>query len=290
MIMHKAAFLLNACLKYSFAHAIIKLIILFRDMLTYNLCGGKMEKVYRQGNGPVSGTLKLIGVIFTLVGIGLLIGGSFWLVRDINFVKQADVVQAEITKITERRDSDGDISHTVYVEYEYNGERFFEKLSEYSSSMYEGKRIELYIDPQAPSEVRYARMAYFASILFFIMGGVFSVVGFVIMRAYSRSRKNEYMDTHGREMNSTAEYGSSGAEACIYAEIIDCALDNTYSEDERKPWRLYCRYADEQLREHYYTSDPIWTDGSKYIGRIVPVYVQDDEHYRVYVEALLKES
>lgn len=247
-----------------------------------------MGKVYEQKSGSSSAALKLVGMIFMLVGIGMLIGGGFWLVRDINFIKQADVVQAEITRITERRDSDGDISHTVYVQYEYNGESFSERLSEYSSSMYEGKSIELYIDPQEPSKVRYAKMAYFGAIVFLGMGGIFSVVGFFVMLAYGRSKKKEYTGNVDQEPYGMGH--GTGSEVCVYAEVIDCALDNTYNEDEKKPWRLYCRYTDEQLREHYYTSDPIWADGAKYIGRMVPVYVQDDQHYRVYVDALLKES
>lgn len=236
------------------------------------------------------GSLKLFGMVFMLVGIGMLLGGGFTVVRDRNFVAQADMVQAEITKITEYADSDGDVSHTVYVQYEYNGQFFSSRLSEYSSSMYVGKSIELYINPQAPSEVRYARMVYFGSAMLLIMGGIFFVVGFCVLLAYSRSRKREYTDYDDKAPYSAAGYGAVSAEACVYAEIIDCALDYTYNDSEKKPWRLYCRYTDEQLREHYYTSDPIWTDGKKYIGRMVPVYVQDEEHYRVYAEALSKES
>lgn len=241
-----------------------------------------MGKMYVKKSGPS----KLMGIIFMLIGIGMLVVGAFWLVGEINFVKRADVVQAEITRITERRDSDGDSSHTVYVQYEYNGESFSERLSEYSSSMYEGKRIELYIDPQEPSKVRYAKMAYFGAVLFFIMGGIFSVVGFFVMLAGSRSKKAGYADADDSELHGMTE----NDEVCVYAEIIDCAVDYSYSDSEKKPWRLYCRYTDEQRREHYYTSDPIWADGSEYIGRIVPVYVKDDEHYRVYAKALLKES
>ena len=94
-----------------------------------------------------NGFLALFGGIFALVGLGLLIGGIIWFTSTKKFISNADVVSATITEIDTYRDRDGDYHHSVFVAYEYAGRNYDVYLPEYSSSMYEGKKINVYVDP-----------------------------------------------------------------------------------------------------------------------------------------------
>ena len=88
-----------------------------------------------------NGFLALFGGIFALVGVGLLVGGVIWFTSTKKFVSNAEVIPATITEIEMYRDSDGDMRHTVFVSYVYNGRNYDVYLPEYNSGMYEGKVI-----------------------------------------------------------------------------------------------------------------------------------------------------
>ena len=245
-------------------------------------------KMYRRRSRLSPKASMLVGVIFGIVGLCMLVGGLFWLVNERDFLERAEIIDAEITRIYTSVDSDGDRSHSVYVEYVYRGVSYSERLSEYSSSMTEGKEIQLYIDPENPTRIRYTNMAYFGPVFLMSMGVLFLTMGVIFTWFFAKKVKMQRENSYSENESGNIGHTNDG-KTCIYAEIYDCTLDNTY-EGEKKPWRLHCRYVDEQQREHYYSSAPMWEDGRKYIGRMVPVYVQDEEHYQVYTEALSEKS
>ena len=63
----------------------------------------------------------LFSSVFLFIGLGLLAGAVFWTYYASMFKKQAVEIPAEIAAIEAYRNSDGDISHQVYVNYEYDG-------------------------------------------------------------------------------------------------------------------------------------------------------------------------
>lgn len=98
-----------------------------------------------------------IGVIFFLVGAVFLIimaaNTSAWA----EFKKDAVPVTAEITDIdtyTKRSVSSKKRKtyHDVYIEYEYEGKTYTGELNYYSSGMKRGDDVEIFIDPENPSE------------------------------------------------------------------------------------------------------------------------------------------
>ena len=74
----------------------------------------------------ISAFLMLFSGIFLTVGIALFAGGVYWLVNALNFKATAEKITGEITRIESYRDSDGDMSHSVFVTYHYGGEQFKE--------------------------------------------------------------------------------------------------------------------------------------------------------------------
>ncbi|MDY3792131.1 MAG: DUF3592 domain-containing protein [Oscillospiraceae bacterium] len=100
----------------------------------------------------------LIGVIFFLFGVVFLIVPIVSVAGWEDFKKDAVPVTATISDIRTHtsRSSNGKrrTYHDVYVEYEYEGESYYEELDHYSSGMREGDEVEMLIDPNNPSKNR----------------------------------------------------------------------------------------------------------------------------------------
>ena len=101
----------------------------------------------------------LIGWIFFLFGVVFLIVPIVSVVTWEDFKKDAVSVSATITDIkthTERSTNSGKrrTTHSVYIEYEYEGDRYYEQLDHYNSGMRRGDEVEILIDPDDPSRNR----------------------------------------------------------------------------------------------------------------------------------------
>lgn len=101
----------------------------------------------------IGGVFSLVAVIMLLVSVGTRISWN-------SFKKTAVSVTAEITDIQVRRERSHSSSnsrnttttyHDVYVEYDYNGQHYSEKLGYYYSGMAKGDEITILIDPNDPT-------------------------------------------------------------------------------------------------------------------------------------------
>ncbi len=100
----------------------------------------------------IGGVFSLVAVIMLLVSVGTRISWN-------SFKETAVSVTAEITDIQVRRERSHSSSnsrnttttyHDVYVEYDYNGQHYSEKLDYYYSGMAKGDEITILIDPNDP--------------------------------------------------------------------------------------------------------------------------------------------
>lgn len=103
----------------------------------------------------------IIGAVFSLVAAVMIFVSVGTRISWNKFSETAVSVTAEITDIQVRRErrhsSTGSRSrnttttyHDVYVEYDYNGQHYSEKLGYYYSGMAEGDEITILIDPNDP--------------------------------------------------------------------------------------------------------------------------------------------
>lgn len=218
--------------------------------------------------------------IFLAAGLGLFAGGLVWLISCFHFRETAVEIPAVITEITRQRDSDGEYHHSVYISYKYDGE-FFENIpiNSYSSSMYEGKEITLYCDPEHPEKVKVSSMFYFGPILLMGMGTFFSVISgtilIVILNVVSKRKK---IKTQGR---------------IIYATVEKIVYNERYSVNGSYPYVIYCTYRDDYRDITYrFKSENIWSDPSALfpVGSSIEVRVDEKDYskYYVNVEAMEK--
>lgn len=104
-------------------------------------------------------TTSFLFLIFSLIGIAVLIYSSSARKTDKAFFENAEPVTATICEIEKRetKDSDGNIKyeHHVYVDYEIDGQKYNNVyLCKYPGGMFEGDAVEAFYDPSNPTDIR----------------------------------------------------------------------------------------------------------------------------------------
>lgn len=215
----------------------------------------------------------LVPSIFLIAGICMFIWGIGWLVSALQFKATAVEVPGKITRIDSAYDDDGDEHYSVFVSYEYNGERYENvRINSYSSSMYEGKEIVLYCDPDKPRHIQVKSMLYFPPVFLMAFGLVFGLVGggftiSVMIRSMNRKR--------------LMQLGSS-----IYATVEEIAYVTSTSVNGRHPFVIYCTYRDEYKDVTYrFKSENLWSDPSAVfpVGSMIEVKVDPNDYSKYYV-------
>lgn len=110
-------------------------------------------------------------IFCTLFGfaIVLLVVASIIVSQTVKYSKNGVKTYATITKIeTVNNLGDDDVTHTVYVEFFVNGEKYEGKLDTYVYSMKKGKKVPVYYMPDNPNKFIYAgQPGLFPSMLYF---------------------------------------------------------------------------------------------------------------------------
>lgn len=212
----------------------------------------------------------VFGGIFTACGLIMLVIGICFAMSNAHFVKGAENVKGTITDIVSYRDHDGDLEHEVYVEYEYEGNRYETRLNEYSSSMNIGKSIDLYVDPKDPYSAKGKGSIYILPIVFSVIGGVFTCVGLPFILIGMRKQR------HRKAMLENGE--------CLYAIVVGSGINHAYRMNHRNPYWIDCQYQDPATGEQYlFRSGHVWEDPACYMGQQVPVYVNRNDRSQYYV-------
>lgn len=213
--------------------------------------------------------------IFSMVGIGLLIGGICSGIYFANFKSEAVKITGEITEIREAYDSDDGIEYQAYVSYSYDGKDYENvPLNSYSSSMYEGKEIELLCDPEHPGRVMVGSLGIILPAVLGGMGIIFTLVGIIPLIVMMRKKKKQ---------KEVLERGY-----VIQATVTDIQQNRNYSVNGRHPYVIYCSYKDMGQDVTYkFKSENLWTDPTGVLppGSTVGVYVMPNDYSRYYVDA-----
>lgn len=219
-----------------------------------------------------NGTEKLIFGIFLAVGLILAGIGVGWLVNSINVSNKALTTTAVITEIDTYRDSDGDRHHNVYISYEVDGVTYDDvRLGEYSSSMYEGKEIEIKYLEDKPGKP-YASL-WMGPIMLMIMGLIFGLVGGV---GFFATLKNKIQ---GKKLIAEGR--------CLQATVESIDWNRNYRVNGQSPYVIICTYKDEFSNTVYrFKSGNIWYDPSIKlpVGSLVDVYVDPQDYSKHYVD------
>ncbi len=219
-----------------------------------------------------AGVTNLIGIVFFLVGILLIIVSVFTYVGNKQFESNAEKIMATITDIdTYRTRSNGKTKtrHNVYIEYEVDGKVYNRELNYYTSSMYEGKEIEVMYNPNNPADVRaYENIAF---IILAFMGLVFGAVGGGMFFAnVAAGGKRKKLMENGEPVTGT---------------ITDIITVTNVRINGRHPFKAEVEVIDPYTSEKYlYSSKQVINDISYMVGSTVDVYVDPNDKSKYYVD------
>lgn len=214
---------------------------------------------------------KILGISFFAVGVLMLVIALVCAFFSWNAKNTSEEVTGTITEIYSGRGDNSTGNSGISVEYSYRGQKYEGYLSEYSSGMWVGKDIALYVNREDPHQVRTASLLYLPTLIlgcigvpFFVIGGVFLLI------VRKRKKKKQYLLRNGRQ---------------VMAEVTGGRLNYNYAVNGRHPWKMECKYEDIYSGELYlFSSENIWIDPELYIGQQVAVYVDADNYRKYYVD------
>lgn len=138
-------------------------------------------------------TIKILITSF-LIGIVLLGVATFIAIRTHNIRESYDITSARIDEITTQhrnnatRRHKSKRTHSVYISYEYNGQKYEDVYYKYyNSSMRVGKTIKVYVNPNNPKQVEsgnYTLAIIFAAFAIGVM--IFGVGSSMVVRRMTR--------------------------------------------------------------------------------------------------------
>jgi len=132
------------------------------------------NNVVKVAGSIVGIALMLFAGIFLLIGIIFLILSAVFLEVNKSHAENYIPTEAVISEI--RLCSD---SSDAYATYVVDGKKLKAKLDVYSSDMYEGQQIEIYYNPENPSDVTYLEGMRTFTTIFLIVGSVLTFVGLI---------------------------------------------------------------------------------------------------------------
>ena len=186
---------------------------------------------------------RLIWLIFAGVGAILLIVGAVVCIHIFDYGDKVDTTGV-ITEISEHQGRNRDRDYDVYVAYEVDGTPYESRLNSYTSSYYEGKKIDIYYDRDDPRRIGTKEL----NGLFLILPGIgllFFGMGAIGLAVLARKdRRGEALRENSRRV--TAEY-------------VETELNVYYSVNNRNPYRVVCRWRDPESGEtRTFKSENLW--------------------------------
>lgn len=182
----------------------------------------------------LNGMFTFMGLLFFFIGIFIHLDNK-------EFQEKADVVLARIVQIDEYKeydDGETEYYYDVFVNYEYNGE-FFEyiEIDTYTSSMREGKEIELYVDPSNPMDARYGGGDILFLLCFSSIGGLFALIGISMsIKDFFKMLKNKKIKLSGR---------------CYRCFIVAIEEDYSFTSNGRPSLVAVCSYGEKTFRSKH---------------------------------------
>jgi hypothetical protein len=217
----------------------------------------------------------IIGVIFSTIGVILLVVGIFISIKSLDFQKNAVKGTAVIENIdpgnsTRKHYSSGSAS----VKYTVDGKVYHSRLNEYSSGMYIGQKVEIYYDPNIPSHMQTSNGWIDALEILIVLGSVFSIIGFVQLFVQMKKKNLK---------QNLLSYGE-----LVYADTEEISKNSHLSVNGENPYRITCKWLDSSSGVCYtYISENFWqltkaiTDAKK-----IPVYIDRQKPRKKYYVAL----
>lgn len=214
---------------------------------------------------------KLIWPLFALVGTIFLIIGIVSFKYIFDYSNKVDT-QGTITRIV----SDFDDDYDVYVSYRVDGKTYNSRLNYYSSSFYEGKKINIYYDKDNPNKIG-SKSRNLIFLVFPLLGLIFFIIGLVgIIFKHKKKKMFKELKKNGR---------------LIYANYVQITLNETLTVNGKHPYNIICEWkSPENNKVYIFKSENIWINPDIIMNNNItkiPVYINETvDKYYVDVESI----
>jgi hypothetical protein len=200
---------------------------------------------------------RIIGPLFSLIGIGLLLGAIAMVVSTMNFRTKASATQGVVVDMIQSGGGSSGVMYKPVYEYQdQNGRthRYTPSASSNPPAHRMGERMLIYFDPQHPEEAAASGFmaTWFLPSIFGFLGTIFAAIGFGLFFATLRTRRIK------------ARLAKSGRR--IQARYTGTERNHSIRVNGRSPWRLTAQWQNPSSgRVHVFESENIWYDPSEYV-------------------------
>ena len=213
-------------------------------------------------------------IAFLIIGIIITSIGLYTSIKMLDNSNKEDTI-GTITSIV----STSSDTPNVYVTYDVDGRSYTSVINGYSSSFYEGKKIDIYYMKNDPNTIGSKKLELLLLLIPF-MGLIFLLIGGInIFKVISNKKKKERLIKTGIKIEAT---------------YIETNTNFNLRVLERNPSNIICEYDDPISKNTYkFKSERLWYDPSLYISdceiETFTVYVNknDMKDYYVDIEELI---
>ena len=198
-----------------------------------------------------------IKYLFTIIGIGLLIGTFFTYINTSNFVEIAITSQGTVVDLVELENSSNSISYKPLVQFIDKTGKRIEFLSPSSSnppSYQNEEKVEVLYNPDSPNDAKLKGLfsIWGGTIIMGILGVTLTIIGVSIF-------------IFDKKKNDTLKYlQQNGTTIETDFQIVDINLN--YTVNGQNPYQIVSEWINPSTSKlHVFTSDNIWFDPTKYI-------------------------
>jgi hypothetical protein len=201
--------------------------------------------------------MKLIGVIFTCIGLLFFLIGGFLFYQEFSFRQSAVKVQGTVKEIGSYKGSKSGTQYYPVVEFRTEDGKLYTFKSDISSSSPEytaGETVIVYYDPKDPLEADLSGLNEMILIgsIFGGIGLVFGSIGGIFLFLYIRRQK----EIAWLKQNGTA----------VEADFDSVEHDTSYKVNNKSPYVIHCRWFNPYNGEMMdFKSEYIWYDPTSYI-------------------------
>lgn len=221
-------------------------------------------------------TVKFIQYMFSLVGLGMLLGAVYWIHSTRVFIDQAEIAQGEVIDLIASY-SDGSTTYkpkVLFVDGRGKSITFITSFSSNPPAYSRGEQVEVLYLPAEPAK---AKINGFFSLwggasIIAIMGCVFlGVGGGMVFYGVRKAKREAWLKLNGRPLITE----------------FQCVERNTRLKvNGRSPWRIVSQWQDPRSRKlHTFRSDNIWFNPEDYIqDKQITVLTDRDNPKRYYMD------
>ena len=208
-----------------------------------------------------------IGVLFVVIGLVICM-------FTFNYSNKVETI-GTITEISSYIGSDDESSsHKVYVSYEVDGTEYESRLNSYSSTFYEGKRVNIYYDKDNPSKIGMKSMDRLF-LIFPGIGMIFLVLGGTgLIVRINKSSLEKRLKENGE---------------VVYANYSETILNTMYKVNGKSPYIIICEWVNPVDNKRYiFKSKNIWIYPNNIIEekniKQFPVYIDKENKNKYFVD------